>query len=109
MESFPEKKIVLPSGLTNIQISYLENIKSLEYEGLQHLTSLGILVINDCPKLERIPEEGLPSSLPHLQIAGCPLLEKRCRRQKGEDWPKISHIPSIWINDERISKREGEV
>ncbi|KAJ4831387.1 hypothetical protein Tsubulata_044213, partial [Turnera subulata] len=82
----------------------LGNIKSLDYEGLRHLTCLQTLEIRDCPKLERIPEEGLPSSLSRLEIYDCPLLlEKRCEREKGEDWPKISHIPEIVINGKRIS------
>ncbi|KAJ4825507.1 hypothetical protein Tsubulata_049403 [Turnera subulata] len=101
MKSFPDN-ILLPSSLIEIYITKLGNIKSLDYEGLRHLTCLQTLEIWDCPELERIPEERLPSSLTHLQIHSCPLLEKRCEREKGEDWPKISHIPTLLINRERI-------
>ncbi|KAJ4822555.1 hypothetical protein Tsubulata_128779 [Turnera subulata] len=102
MESFPHK-ILLPSSLSTIHIDSLGNIKSLEYEGLRNLTCLQTLRINRCPRLERLPEEGLPSTLSSLSIFACSLLEKRCQREKGEDWPKISHIPSIHINWIRIN------
>ncbi|KAJ4827509.1 hypothetical protein Tsubulata_024626, partial [Turnera subulata] len=101
VESFPGK-ILLPSSLTEIHINHLGNIKSLDYEGLQHLTCLQTLEIRNCPKLERIPEEGLPSTLSLLSINDCPLLEKRCEREGGEDWPKISHIPEILFDDEAM-------
>ncbi|KAJ4822556.1 hypothetical protein Tsubulata_228779 [Turnera subulata] len=96
MESFPDN-ILLPSNLSEIRIFSLWNIKSLDSMGLPHLTCLQTLEIRNCPKLERIPEEGLPSSLSRLEILYCPLLEKRCEREKGEDWPNISHIPIIYI------------
>ncbi|KAJ4822559.1 hypothetical protein Tsubulata_228781 [Turnera subulata] len=96
IESFPDI-ILLPSSLSEIRISNLGNIKSLDYEGLRHLTCLQTLGIYDCPKLERIPEEGLPSSLSNLSIGGCPLLMERCWSEGGEDWPKISHIRTIFV------------
>ncbi|KAJ6298269.1 hypothetical protein OIU76_019419 [Salix suchowensis] len=96
IESFPEKTL-LPTTLTTLGISDLQNLKSLDYEGLQHLTSLTQMRISHCPDLQSIPEEGLPSSLSSLIISQCPLLEQRCHN-KGEDWSKISHIPDIVIN-----------
>jgi hypothetical protein len=40
VESFPEEDMLLPSTLTSLQISNLPHLKSLDVEGLQHLTSL---------------------------------------------------------------------
>ncbi|KDP40560.1 hypothetical protein JCGZ_24559 [Jatropha curcas] len=74
MESFPEETL-LPSAVTNLDIAYLDNLKSLEYKGLHHLTSLRELKIRFCPKLQSITEEGLPSSLSSLVIYHCPELE----------------------------------
>jgi leucine-rich repeat protein SHOC2 len=97
IESFPEKTL-LPTTLIILGIWDLQNLKSLDYEGLQHLTSLTQMRISHCPNLQSMPDEGLPSSLSSLIISQCPLLEQRCLHNQGEDWPKISHIPDIDIN-----------
>ncbi|KAL9349263.1 hypothetical protein Peur_056518 [Populus x canadensis] len=96
VESFPEE-MVLPSNLTSLSIYDLQHLKSLDYKGLQHLTSLRALTISNCPLLDSMPEEGLPSSLSSLFIFSCPMLGESCEREKGKDWPKISHIPHITI------------
>ncbi|PPD69714.1 hypothetical protein GOBAR_DD33408 [Gossypium barbadense] len=101
MECFPDEHL-LPSSLTSIWISGLPNLKSLEYKGLQHLTSLCDLNIYNCPKLQSMPPNMLPPSLSCLSICGCPLLEKRCKKEKGKDWANISHIPIIHIDEEVI-------
>ncbi|KAJ6944481.1 disease resistance RPP13-like protein 1 [Populus alba x Populus x berolinensis] len=95
VESFPEE-MLLPSSLTCLHIYDLKHLKSLDYKGLQHLTSLTQLRIINCPLIESMPEEGLPSSLFVLSISNCPLLGESCEREKGKDWPKISHIPYIF-------------
>ena len=97
VESFPEE-MLLPSSLTYLEIWNLKHLKSLDYKGLQHLTSLIELEIWDCPLIESMPEEGLPSSLSTLLIVNCPMLGESCEREKGKDWPKISHIPLIRIS-----------
>ncbi|KAG6774927.1 hypothetical protein POTOM_018345 [Populus tomentosa] len=76
VESFPEE-MLLPSALASLEIWSLKTLKSLNYSGLQHLTSLGQLTITDCPNLQSMPEEGLPSSLSSLEIWRCPLLDQR--------------------------------
>ena len=93
VESFPEE-MLLPSSLTSLKI-YVLQLKSLPR--LQHLTSLRVLDIWCCPLIESMPEEGLPSSLSSLVINNCPMLGESCEREKGKDWPKISHIPYIHI------------
>ena len=100
LESFPEKAL-LPPTLTDFTISSSPNLKSLNE--FQHLTSLQHLDIANCDKLQYLPKEGLPASLSSLRLSGCPLLEKRCDREKGEDWTKIAHIPMIMIEDEVIT------
>uniref|UniRef100_A0A6N2LF01 AAA+ ATPase domain-containing protein n=1 Tax=Salix viminalis TaxID=40686 RepID=A0A6N2LF01_SALVM len=72
-------------------------------ESIQHLTSLSRLEIGYCPNLVSLPD-GVQSlsNLSKLTIYGCPELAKRCKKEKGEDWPKISHIPHIEINWETI-------
>jgi hypothetical protein len=50
--------------------------------------------------LQSLPEDGLPSSLKHLQIKTSPLLSERCQREGGggPDWPKIAGIPDLEID-----------
>ncbi|KAJ8774933.1 hypothetical protein K2173_019937 [Erythroxylum novogranatense] len=88
LKSVPEEG--LPSTITSLKIQWLD-LESLNSKELQNLTSLKELIIDDCPQLLSLPEEGLPSSLSYLTIKFCPLLEERCKREKGADWPKISH------------------
>lgn len=39
--------------------------------------------------------DGLPASLSSLRIRKCSLLALRCKKDGGEDWPKISHVLQI--------------
>ena len=78
------------------------NLESLP-KGIGALTSLQILRISRCPKLESLPEGfGALTSLQTLKIEGCPILLKRCKKQIGEDWHKISHIPNLYLEEPRI-------
>ena len=86
----------LPS-LTSLTISGLSNLISLD---LQLLTSLRKLEIRDCPKLQSLTEERLPTSLSLLLIHSCPLLKDRCKFWTGQDWSRIAHIQSIVIDDQ---------
>ncbi|KAK1552115.1 hypothetical protein Q3G72_010576 [Acer saccharum] len=102
LESFPEQNL-LPRNLNSLQISGFPNLKVLNYEGLQHLTSLQTLKINSCDKLQFLPEEGLPSSLSYLYISDCPLLKSKLQNRRGSEWFKIAHIPHIQIDRKVIS------
>lgn len=89
---------LLPRTLTYLSISKFQNLESLSSIGLQNLTFLETLEIYSCPKLQTfLPKEGLPATLSNLRIKFCPIVGARCRKNKGEDWPSISHIPCIDI------------
>ncbi|KAK8355940.1 hypothetical protein V6Z11_A05G324100 [Gossypium hirsutum] len=74
MECFPDEHL-LPSSLTSLRIFSLPNLKSLEYKGFQHLTSLCKLYILDYPNLQSMPPNMLPHSLSYLSIWNCPELQ----------------------------------
>ncbi|OAY39854.1 putative disease resistance RPP13-like protein 1 isoform X2 [Manihot esculenta] len=98
--SFPDDDgFLLPTSLTHLCIIGFKNLKSIS-RGIQKLTSLEILTIWRCPKLQSFPAEGLPATLQCLGIHSCPLLRDRCLKDKGGDyWPIISDIPCVDIEN----------
>ncbi|XVF22902.1 hypothetical protein REPUB_Repub12eG0210700 [Reevesia pubescens] len=100
MVSFPDEKFALPATLISIYIARLNNLES--FTGLQNLSSLEELEVVDCPKLQRLPREGLPATLGRLCIRNCPLLKDQCSREKGEYWPMIASIPCLEIKPTEI-------
>ncbi|KAJ9163565.1 hypothetical protein P3X46_023216 [Hevea brasiliensis] len=75
-ESFPGE-MLLPSALTCLEICYLPNLKSLDFQGLRHLTSLRELKVRNCQKLMFMPEcmHSIVPSLTKLTVYNCPELE----------------------------------
>ncbi|KAG5539129.1 hypothetical protein RHGRI_019623 [Rhododendron griersonianum] len=102
LESFPEEGL-LPPTVKYLRFGEMPDLKSLNGRGLQPLVSLKQMYISDCPQLQSLSVERLPTSLSELIIWKCPLLVPRCRREEGEDWHKIAHIPSIIIDGRRSS------
>ena len=105
------KLVSLPTGLqyvSSLQNLCIEECPSLIAipEWICKLISLQSLQIWDCPNLESLPEGiGALTSLQTLDIRRCPILLKRCKKQIGEDWHKISHIPNL-VGD--LSRQEEE-
>ncbi|KAL9256695.1 putative disease resistance RPP13-like protein [Drosera capensis] len=84
------------SALTKLKIIDCVKLKTLNGVWLQSFISLEEIYIWDCPELEALPEEGLPSSLELLWlIHNHPKLKERCERGTGSYWSKIAHIGEI--------------
>ncbi|KAL5825895.1 hypothetical protein ACOSQ3_021958 [Xanthoceras sorbifolium] len=90
--------MMLPTSLTYLYISSFPKLKYLTSDGFQNLTSLVNLSIWSCPNLISFPKIGLPPSLMELDIGNCPMLKERCRKDRGQEWPKIAHIPCTKID-----------
>ena len=108
VESFPEEYL-LPTTVKHLCIGGFGNLRTLDNNGFQHLTSLQDLSIIYCPKLKHMPEEGLPVSVSHIQIGECPLLTKRLQRKKGKEWRNIAHTPFIQIDECNTSNKANQV
>uniref|UniRef100_A0A7N2R3B9 Uncharacterized protein n=1 Tax=Quercus lobata TaxID=97700 RepID=A0A7N2R3B9_QUELO len=98
----------LPANLECLSIASCPLLQFLgPKEILKSLTSLKDLYIEDCPMLQSLPGDGLPSSLQHLQIQRCPLLAERCQKEKGggggPDRPKVLHILDLEIDFSKVS------
>lgn len=94
LKSLPEG---IPSltTLCTLDTSKWPNLTSLP-EWMDGLACLETLHISECPNLAWLPKgmHGL-TSLKTQCIEDCPVLLKRCNRETGEDWHKISHIPNL--------------
>jgi hypothetical protein len=101
VEYFPDQGL-LPPSLKHLYICNFVNLKNLNYKGLCHLSSLEDLYLTNCPSLQCLPVEGLPKSISTLVIQNCFSLAQRCKKPKGEDCGKISHIHFVLIDDDII-------
>ncbi|TKY69812.1 Disease resistance protein RGA2 [Spatholobus suberectus] len=98
LESSPDCFGNLPL-LQSLDIHNLPKLESLP-DCFGNLPLLRELHIENCSMLRCLPTSlSLSSSLQYLMIVDChPELEKRCEKETGEDWPKIAHIPHIYIS-----------
>ncbi|KAJ0613162.1 putative virus X resistance protein-like, coiled-coil [Helianthus annuus] len=89
--------ISLPDNLPKLEDLELEDCDKL-ISLPNNLPSIRKLRIKDCNGLLSLPDEIQSfKDLNKLQITRCKHLRKRCEREKGEDWHKISHIPDLSI------------
>uniref|UniRef100_A0A0E0L466 NB-ARC domain-containing protein n=1 Tax=Oryza punctata TaxID=4537 RepID=A0A0E0L466_ORYPU len=107
VKGFPSLKELVFEDMTNLE----RWTSTQDGDFLPFLRELQVL---DCPKVMELPllpstlvelkiseaAHGLPLSLEELYIKECPFLAERCQENSGEDWPKISHIAIIEIDDD---------
>ncbi|CAN6559209.1 unnamed protein product [Malus baccata var. baccata] len=104
VETLPEWLGSLTS-LTSLNVRGFDLLETLP-ECLGSLTSLTFMYIGGCKNLRNLPSVQAMQRLTKLQtlyIYQCHrLLRRKCRRDIGTDWPKISHIPRISIDMVRL-------
>lgn len=74
---------------------------------LSRLSSLSGLEIRYCPEFSCLPEDGLPASLESLMIKQSPKLKAQCCDEQWRDWSKVALVPSIYIDDQEFSPKNG--
>ncbi|KAL6326858.1 hypothetical protein AAG906_012133 [Vitis piasezkii] len=82
-----------------------ENLESLAFLSLQRLTSLKMLDISGCPKLQSfLPREGLSETLSELFIEDCPLLiQSKMNVEAIPPYPFLMcHNPLLWRCDKYV-------
>ncbi|CAN1830799.1 Putative disease resistance protein RGA3 [Linum perenne] len=91
------------SKLKALWISLIDHPDIISKDLLQALTSLQELRIDCCTNIKFLQSEmrGL-TSLQELNIRRCPQLKQRCAGNKAVDWPNISHVPNITIDEKTI-------
>lgn len=89
---------ILPPNLRGLHIGGLPNLVSLS-KGLEMLTSLCHLRVENCPKLRTLPAQDLLDKLWSLTIKNCPHLEKKCLKNKGEYFSMIRDIPCVKLGN----------
>ncbi|KAL0007305.1 hypothetical protein SO802_008807 [Lithocarpus litseifolius] len=103
LESLQEEGLRNLVSLRKLYIAGCDGLVSLPWIG--SLTSLQTLSIQNCHNLTSLPQEIRNlTSLKELSISYCSLLGERCKRQIGEDWPFIAHVPRVLVDWENQQK-----
>ncbi|GKV02262.1 hypothetical protein SLEP1_g14719 [Rubroshorea leprosula] len=87
------------TALQQLIISRFNGVEALP-EWLGDLSSLHRLAIDYCDNLMYLPSIKAMhrlSNLERLSINNCSKLKERCAKERGPEWPKISHIPHTYI------------
>ncbi|KAM6554723.1 hypothetical protein CsatB_015485 [Cannabis sativa] len=97
-------ELLLFPKLKQLQIKNADSLK--EWVGvvgwkmngpLKIMPSLETLQLTGCLVLESLPDFLESTPLKNLEIRRCDILENTCKRETGDDWPKICHVPNIII------------
>ncbi|XP_020090688.1 putative disease resistance protein RGA1 [Ananas comosus] len=99
LTSLPEQWLLQNrSSLQCLIIGNADSLQSLP-PSMTSLYSLQKLTLFGAPSIQSLPE--FPASLWSLKIGGChPVLEERCQKDTGLEWPKIANIPHVTITNE---------
>ncbi|XP_035832081.1 disease resistance protein RGA2-like [Helianthus annuus] len=82
-------------SLQNLDIGFCPCLETLP----SNLPKLKVLRLRNCYELVSLPDEIQSfKDLNELVITDCKHLSERYEKEKGVDWPKISHIPNIRID-----------
>ncbi|KOM45399.1 hypothetical protein LR48_Vigan06g070500 [Vigna angularis] len=82
--------------LRTLAITNCRSISLSDWVG--DMTTLERLSIRNCEELRSLPSSiQRLINLSYLTIYCCPHLQERCKRETGEDWQYINHIPQLGL------------
>ncbi|TVU26297.1 hypothetical protein EJB05_28836, partial [Eragrostis curvula] len=84
--------------LTTLQVLSLEGCSALSMlpDWIGQLSALRLLRIDRCSALKSLPQSiKCLTALRSLSITGCPGLARRYKKEVGDDWHLVSHIPHV--------------
>ncbi|PON99933.1 NAD(P)-linked oxidoreductase superfamily protein [Trema orientale] len=64
---------------------------------LKIMPRLQSLTLRDCSSLESLPDFLESTPLEYLSISGSQAMCESCKKETGRDWPKIRHVPNIYV------------
>ncbi|PHU21223.1 hypothetical protein BC332_06330 [Capsicum chinense] len=87
--------------LKSIDITECPNFATIP-DWIGDLIALNRLAIDDSPMLKSLPEgmQSLTALQKLIVIGGSSILKQRFKKEVGEDWPKIAHVPTVDIDDD---------
>ncbi|CAA3008557.1 disease resistance RGA3 [Olea europaea subsp. europaea] len=94
----------LPEGLKHVKTLQSLEIRSCRRisdlpEWLDSFASLRTLALSELPNIRSLPLAVRHlTKLQHLSIQDCPELQRRCQKDRGEDWWKIAHVPHKYFS-----------
>ncbi|KAL8238373.1 hypothetical protein R6Q59_014940 [Mikania micrantha] len=92
-----DKLVSLACSFPNLEVLKVTKYKELGYLP-DNLLKLKNLYLNGCNKILSLPKDIQSfKDMKELVILGCKHLSEKCKKHKGEDWSKISHISDIEI------------
>ncbi|KAL8137052.1 hypothetical protein V2J09_003053 [Rumex salicifolius] len=89
-----------------VELSIKNCPKLVQFPSVVYAPILKHLEVSGCTNLALVSDEMLSISLEQLIVEDCPLMEDRCCKDVGQDWHKIQHVPTIWINQVAIQSIE---
>ncbi|XP_062012697.1 putative disease resistance protein RGA3 [Rosa rugosa] len=89
----------VPAGLSEDQEEEEDSLASIKV-----MPCLSTLEIVRCNKLKTLPDCLRRTPLKNLIIYGIEILSQSCKNRGGMEWPKISHIPNIKIDNKLVQK-----
>jgi Leucine-rich repeat (LRR) protein len=84
--------------LTSLQVLSLKGCSALCMlpDWIGQLSALGLLRIDRCSNLQSLPHSiKCLTALRSLSITGCPDLARRYKKEVGDEWHLVSHIPHV--------------
>ncbi|XP_010672196.2 putative disease resistance protein RGA1 isoform X1 [Beta vulgaris subsp. vulgaris] len=87
--------------LIKLTIKHCPKLYSLRT--LSCLSSLENLEISHCTMLASCLDGNLPAGVDTFIVEDCPLISAKFLSDGSQDWPKVAHIPHVWVDHQEMA------